>query len=240
MKFNNKKVFITGSSKGIGLSIAQNFKEAGAYVIGSSRDSQNSVLNQDIFDDYFIADFSNDSDIYNCTDFLKKVKPDILINNVGVNKISKFVDIKSDDFSRIHKVNLYTPMLLSQSVIPHMRDNGWGRILSISSIWGKIGKEYRAAYSSSKFGLDGLTLSIALEHAKDGIIANSISPGFTDTELTRKILDEKQIAELQTIIPMKRMAETQEISELVLWLCSDKNTYVTGQNIAIDGGFSRS
>ena len=238
MNFNKKKVFITGSSEGIGLSIAEKFKDLGAIVIGASRGKYRS--GNQIFDDYFIADFERDDDINGCVDFLKKIQPDILINNVGINKISKFTEIKTEDFLKIQKINLLTPFLLSQAVIPSMKKKGWGRILSITSIWGKVGKEYRASYSSSKFGLDGLTLAIALEHAKDGIIANCLAPGFTDTKLTRSILDEKQISNLNEIIPMKRMAETDEISEFAAWLCSSNNTYVTGQNISIDGGFSRS
>ena len=238
MDFNKKKVFITGSSRGIGLSIAKKFKNSRAIVIGSSRNRES--ISDEIFDDYFIADFQNDECIEECAAFIKKIKPDILINNVGINKISKFTDINSEDFLKIQKVNLYTPFLLTQAAVPHMIKNNWGRILSITSIWGKVGKEHRASYSSSKFGLDGLTLAIALEHAKYGIIANSLAPGFTDTDLTRKTLNDEQISNLSNIIPIKRMAETDEISEFALWLCSEKNTYITGQNISIDGGFSRS
>ena len=120
-----------------------------------------------------------------------------------------------------------------------MKKKGWGRILNISSIWGIIGKEYRASYMASKFAIDGITLAIAAEYSKDGILANCLSPGFTDTQLTRNILGRDRINQLSEHIPIKRMAKTNEIAELALWLCSEKNSYVSGQNIPIDGGFSR-
>jgi len=115
----------------------------------------------------------------------------------------------------------------------------WGRIVNISSIWGKIGKEYRASYAASKFALDGITLSIAAEHSQDGIIANCVAPGFTDTELTRRVLGDEGIAELLAKVPLRRMASIEEIASFVTWLGSNENTYISGQNIAIDGGFSR-
>ncbi len=120
-----------------------------------------------------------------------------------------------------------------------MKEKNWGRIVNIASIWGKISKEYRAPYSASKFGLDGMTLALAAEVSSDGILANCVAPGFIDTELTRKILGERQLAELTSLVPVRRLGTTDEIAEFVVWLASPANTYITGQNIAIDGGFVR-
>ena len=120
-----------------------------------------------------------------------------------------------------------------------MKNNGWGRIVNISSIWGKISKEYRASYSASKFALDGLTVALAIEHSVDGIIANCIAPGFTDTKLTQNILGEEGIQQITSAIPIQRLASVEEIAQFVLWLSSSENTYITGQNILIDGGFTR-
>ena len=147
--------------------------------------------------------------------------------------------IKVEEFNNIHKVNLITPLLLCQAVIPDMKKNNWGRIVNISSIWGKITKQYRASYSSSKFGLDGMTVALAAEVASMGILANSVGPGFIDTELTRRILGEKGISEIKNTIPIKRLGSPREVASLVSWLVSEENTYVSGQNIMIDGGFSR-
>ena len=120
-----------------------------------------------------------------------------------------------------------------------MKKKRWGRIINVSSIWGKIGKEYRASYMASKFALDGMTLAISSEHAKDGILANCISPGFTNTELTQKNLGTKGIKKMISKVPIGRIAKPSEIAEIIFWLASKNNSYVTGQNIAIDGGFTR-
>jgi 3-oxoacyl-[acyl-carrier protein] reductase len=162
-----------------------------------------------------------------------------LINNAGINKIGEFASIDIDDFDQIIKVNLRAPFLLCQSVIPNMKANQWGRIVNITSIFGHITKECRAPYSSSKFALDGMTAALAAEVSEYGILANSVGPGFIDTDLTRNVLGEKGILELKNKIPMKRLGHTKEIASLVSWLVSEENTYMAGQNIIIDGGFSR-
>jgi 3-oxoacyl-[acyl-carrier protein] reductase len=120
-----------------------------------------------------------------------------------------------------------------------MENEKWGRIVNLTSIFGNITKEYRAAYSSSKFGLDGMTAALAAELSEKGILANSVGPGVIDTELTRDVLGESGISELKGRIPMKRLGQASEIASLVSWLVSDENTYMTGQNLMIDGGFTR-
>ena len=120
-----------------------------------------------------------------------------------------------------------------------MKYHGWGRIVNISSVFSKVGKDSRAPYSSSKFALDGLTLSLAIEHAAAGILANCVSPGFVDTEMTQRILGADGIKDVLKSVPIGRLAQPSEIARLVLWLAGEENTYVTGQNIAIDGGFTR-
>ena len=135
-------------------------------------------------------------------------------------------------------MNLFAPFRLSQAAIPSMLDQNWGRIINISSIWGKISKEYRASYSASKFALDGVTLALAAEYSKNGILVNSVAPGFTDTELTRNVLGDNGIKKLAAGIPIGRIAKPEEIANLVVWLCSEENSYISGQNIIIDGGFT--
>ena len=162
-----------------------------------------------------------------------------VISPFCINKIGEFANIDIDDFDRILKVNLRTPFLLCQAVIPHMKGNSWGRIVNITSIFGNVTKEYRASYSSSKFGLDGMTVALASEVSGMGILANSVGPGFIDTDLTRSVLGEKGIAEVQRQIPIKRLGQVNEIASLVSWLVSNENSYISGQNIMIDGGFTR-
>lgn len=231
-----RKVVVTGASRGIGLAIANQFKALGAYVIGTRTSA---AVATDDCDEWIVADFSDADQVRECAEAVRKCAPDILINNAGINKIAPFVDIAPEDFLRLQQVNVFAPFLLCQAVIPEMKRRQWGRIVNISSIWGKIGKEYRASYSTSKFALDGMTLAIAAEHSQDGIFANCVAPGFTDTELTRRVLGDDGIRQLTATVPARRMASTEEIARFVVWLGGAENTYITGQNIAIDGGFTR-
>ena len=234
--FSSKTVFISGATRGIGQAISIALKSQGAKVIGSGTSANKSL---ECLDEYIQVDFSDVNQIYSCADRLRLIKPDILINNAGINVIAPFCEVVPEDFLRIQQVNVFAPFSLCQAVIPGMREKGWGRIVNISSIWGKISKEFRASYSASKLALDGMTLALAAECSAENILANCVAPGFTDTELTRGILDSNQINRLQMGIPLKRMANVDEIASFVVWLASPENTYITGQNIAVDGGFSR-
>jgi len=237
MRLANKKVFVSGATSGIGRAIAEAFRVEGAWVIGTG--TGESIGGGEVLNEYLRADFTDLGQIRACADFVRRAEPDVLVNNAGINKIAPFAEIALDDFLRIQQVNVVAPFLLSQAAITGMKRKGWGRIVVMSSIWGKISKEYRASYSASKFALDGLTLALAIEHGADGILANCVAPGFVDTDLTRRVLGEEQIQRLVSAVPVRRMAGVSEIARLVVWLRSPDNTYITGQNIAIDGGFSR-
>lgn len=230
-----KTVLVTGASRGIGQAIAQQFKNNNYNVIGTAT----SKKSLDYLDDCLVCDFTDELAIRKVCDQIKTIKVDILINNAGINKINSFLDIDPKDFRDIQLVNVYAPFLLAQSAIPNMLGQGWGRIVNISSVWGKISKAGRASYSTSKFGIDGLTLSIANEFAAQGILANCVSPGFIDTDMTRKNLGPKGIEQMLSNVPIGRLASIEEVANLVFFLGSDKNSYISGQNIAIDGGFTR-
>ena len=119
-----------------------------------------------------------------------------------------------------------------------MKKNKYGRIINVSSIWGTKTKEQRTSYTTSKAGLIGMTKTMSVELAKYNILVNSVSPGFTSTELTKSILSEGDIKQLSEQVPLGRFASVDEISKDVLFLCSDLNTYINGQDIKIDGGFT--
>lgn len=236
LRFDNKTVVVTGASRGIGRAIAEAFVAGGARVIGT----RTSAGEPDgICSEWIQADFHDMDQIESCAKAVGALEPHILINNAGINKIAPFVEIDPVDFLRIQQVNVLAPLRLCQAAIPAMQRRGWGRIVNISSIWGKLSKAQRGSYSASKFAIDGLTLALAAEHAADGILANSVAPGFVNTELTRAALSEADRLALAAQVPARRFAEPEEIAKLVVWLASEDNTYVTGQNIAADGGFSR-
>jgi len=242
MEFKNKNVLVTGGTNGIGEKIAHAFYTCGARVIvtGTNTEKINNINKNK--DSKFIAiqsDFTNSNFIENLSIQLNKYKTiDVLINNAGINKIDNFIETKDSDYKKIHSVNLYAPYQISKLVAKKMIANNFGRIINISSIFGKLSKEKRSLYSISKFGLHSLTVSLAAELSERGILTNTVSPGFINTDLTRKILSKKEMDNLAKTVPMGRFGDPEEIAEIVLFLASKKNTYITGQNIMVDGGFS--
>lgn len=233
-----RTVFVSGATRGIGRAIATAFRETGATVVGSGTHPER-TRNCSWLDQYVQADFADLNQLHECAALVRKLEPDVLINNAGINKIAPFSEIDPQDFLRIQQVNLFAPFMLCQAAVPAMRRKRWGRIVNVSSIWGKISKAQRASYSASKFALDGMTVALALELGNEGILANCVAPGVVDTDLTRTVLGEETRRRLIATIPVGRMATADEIAQLVVWLAGPQNTYVNGQNIAIDGGMTR-
>ena len=231
-----KTVLITGGSRGIGLEIAKKYNKLGYNVVTTS--TSNWVNKSFSPKEHIIVDFLNSIEMERFLKKIRKLSIDILINNAGVNKIDPFIKIKPHDFSIIQSVNVFAPFRICQMVLPNMISKKWGRIINISSIWGLKSKEFRGSYSSSKFAIDGMTKSLAIEHGKINILTNSVSPGFIDTELTRKVLSKKDIESLIKRVPCNRLGQPEEIASFVFWLGSEMNTFINGQNIPIDGGFT--
>jgi NAD(P)-dependent dehydrogenase (short-subunit alcohol dehydrogenase family) len=227
---------VTGGTRGIGSAIAARLARDGARVTvtGSNPDGASPAGCA-----YEAVDFSDRAATERYAATLTDRDLDILVNNAGINRIAPFENIAPDDFDRIHEVNLRAPFLLCRAVLPGMRQRRWGRIINIASIFGTISKEWRASYSASKFGLDGMTAALAAEVAAEGVLANCVSPGFIDTELTRRVLSEADRLALAERVPMKRFGMPHEIAALVAWLVGPENTYISGQNLVIDGGFTR-
>lgn len=246
LSFKNKTILITGGTRGIGFSIAELFLQGAAQVIitGTSESSITNAIvllknkNSNYKISGLVVDLSNDSSIDSFLRELENNKVDVLVNNAGVNKIALAHDVDISDFARIQKINVESPFKIIQKVIPGMIERKFGRIVSISSVFGKVSKSKRVSYSTSKFALHGLTKAISLDYAQCNILVNTVSPGFIDTELTHTILSEKDLNELISQVPMKRLGTGKDIAGAVMFLCSDMNTFITGQDIVVDGGFT--
>ena len=237
--FTNKTVLVTGGTRGIGASIVRHFENLNAEVIatGANKDQLHKSINRRV--KYHYLDLRNEKSISDFIEYISQLKKiDVLINNAGMNKIDPIEKIKDEDWHNIYNINLYGPFVLTREISKIMKKNKYGRIVNIASIFGVISREKRAAYSSTKSGLIGLTKATAHDLAKDNILVNSISPGFINTELTKNILGEKSMKEISSSIPLKRLGDPDEIAKLVLFLTSDQNTYITGENIIIDGGYT--
>ena len=135
-------------------------------------------------------------------------------------------------------INLIAPILLLKGFTPKMKEQRYGRIVNIGSIWSVVSKEGRCTYSASKNGIHGVTNTLAVELAPYNILVNTVCPGFTLTELTYKNNTEEQINSISEQIPMKRMAKPDEIAKVVYFLSCKDNTYLTGQKIVVDGGYT--
>ncbi len=235
-RLTGRSALVTGGTRGIGAAISARLLADGATVTMTGRRMEAKAPEGCI---YRAVDFKDRVAMERFAEEVENLDFDILVNNAGINKIGPFDKVAPADFDLIQQVNLRAPFLLCRAVLSGMRKKKWGRIVNISSIFGKISKELRGPYSASKFALDGLTVALAAEVAEEGILANCVAPGFIHTELTRTILGETGMTEIATSVPMKRLGTPEEVAAFVAWLVSPENTYLTGQNVAIDGGFTR-
>ena len=217
---NKKRVLLTGASKGIGKAIYEELKYD--FEIISPTRQELDLNSLDSINEYF--KYNNSFDI--------------LINNAGINIIKEIESIVDEDIQKINQVNLIAPLKLIQNCIKHMKNSNQGKIVNISSIWGIRSKEKRTLYSSTKFGIIGQTKALARELAEYNILINAICPGFTATDLTMQSLNKKELEDIVNQIPMRRMAEPKEIAKSVKFLISNDNTYITGQTLVIDGGYT--
>jgi len=161
----------------------------------------------------------------------------VLVNNAGVLRPTKVIDIPEDEWDWVVAVNLKGTFLCSQAVLPAMREAGWGRIVNFSSTAGKnISTVGGAHYTSAKAGILGFTRHLAKEEAGHGITVNAVCPGLIDTEMVRNTIDEIRARAYADSFPIQRMGEPREVAELVAFLASDRAAYITGASLDINGG----
>lgn len=223
ISFKGKLVLVTGGTRGIGKQVTEDLRALGAEVIPTGTSELN------LLDPNSISKFIKS---------IEHLSFDVCINNAGINEISSFCDTSDSSWEDILNVNLTGAYKVCKEVVRPMVTRGAGKIINIASIWSHKSRKGRAAYSASKFGLRGLTQAMAAEFAADGILVNSVSPGFTRTELTENILGEEGIREVEKTIPMGKLASPKDISNVIVFLASDYNTYISGQDIIVDGGFT--
>ncbi len=218
-----REVLITGGSRGIGRATVDKLSKEGFRVIAPSRNE---------------LDLASIHSVQAYLDQHPGLSPDILINNAGENIINPISEIKIEDWETMLTVNLSSAFLLLQAFAPKMAKKGWGRIVNISSCYGLVSRSGRAAYSASKAGLMGLTRTAAIEFGPHNVLVNALCPGFVETDMTRKNNTDEQILTLCSQTALKRLASPLEIAEFISFLVSEKNTFITGQSLSIDGGFT--
>ena len=217
-----KTALITGTSRGIGSSIKEILQNDEIKIISPSRNELDLSSSESI--NKFLSEISEDIDI--------------IVNNAGILKVGKAEEFSIKDFQDILQVNVLAPFQIISGIVGGMKRKKFGRIVNISSIWGEKSKSGRSIYSTSKAALNALTRSFAVEFAEHNILVNSIAPGYIETDMMKQYNSEKELDIIKNSIPMKRFGKKTEISELVKFLCSEKNSYITGQILTIDGGFA--
>lgn len=242
--FSGRVALVTGATRGIGKQIADDFVQWGAELLGTGTDGKTvECLNKQakalgVKKRYYCVDFTDHQSV---KVFLKEIEKrrriDICINNAGINRIDFLEDAKEKDFNDIVAVNLKGPYLLTRTVAKMMKKNRYGRIINMASIFGVVSKPQRSIYSMTKSGIIGFTKAVSNELAPYGVLVNAVSPGFILTDLTRKILSAAERKALTARIPVGRLGRPSDISGVVLFLASGVNSYITGKNIIVDGGF---
>ncbi|GHU41760.1 beta-ketoacyl-ACP reductase [Bacilli bacterium] len=240
MEITNKNVFITGSTRGIGLAIAHHFAAHGANIVLNGRSEITSELIGE-FDPYDVQVVGVSGDVSDAEDAKRMIQAatealgsvDVLINNAGITADKLMLKMTAEDFDRVLKINLTGAFNMTQAVLKPMTKARQGAIINMTSVVGLIGNVGQANYAASKAGLIGLTKSVAREVASRNIRVNAIAPGFIESDMTAVLSDKVKDA-MKAQIPMKRFGSTEEIATAALFVATQE--YITGQTIAIDGG----
>ncbi len=238
-----KRALVTGASRGLGLAAATALAQAGAEVCCVARNGEDlervarafaqrgwkvEVEVLDVLERKRVDSFLGSKSSF-----------DVLVNNAGTNTPQPFLEVEEEVYDGIMDLNLRAVFFLSQGVARGMRERGGGSIIHISSQMGRVGGEDRTAYCAAKHGVEGLTKAMALDLARYGIRVNTIAPTFVETVLTRSMLgSEEKRASVLARIPLGRLGEVEDIMGAVVFLASAASALVTGESIAVDGGWT--
>jgi len=236
---------VTGGGRGIGKGIAGKLAAAGADVIVGDIDMAQAQLTADELSRKNKKVMAAQIDVSREESVAELItraldefgNVDILINNAGIMFRTRLMDISVDEWERILQVNLTGPFLCTKAVIPVMKKNGFGRIVNISSSAGRsVSTLGGVHYTASKAGLLGLTRAVAKEVAPFGITVNAVCPGLIDTQMARETTTQEELENFLDSFPIKRLGSSEEIGDLVVFLCSENASYITGASVDINGG----
>jgi 3-oxoacyl-[acyl-carrier protein] reductase len=216
-------VLLTGGSGGIGSSIKTFLVESGHTVVAPISTE---------------LDLSDSRAVSNWLSNNSQIEFDVIVFCAGINNPKNLIEVEEEEYLRILQVNTNACREIFRTYIPGMKERKFGRLIAISSSYSTIAREGRSSYSMSKAALEALVRSAAIENAGLNVLANIVVPGFVETPLTSKNNSPSQIQKIIERIPVKRLGKPEEIAALVYYLVSESNSYITGQSIHIDGGFS--
>ena len=237
----DKIILITGANRGIGHNILKKIASCGYTVIGTSRSKDGADLITETLKDFkgkgIVMDVTNQESIDTS---VSQIKDDYgviygLVNNAGITNDNLLMRMSDEQWNTVIETNLTSLYRVTKSIVKDMMKARTGRIINIGSIVGMMGNAGQSNYSATKSGLLGFTKSLAREVSSRNINVNAISPGFIDTDMTRA-LSEEQIEALTKNIPLGRIASPDEVSSVVAFLLSDDSSYITGENINVNGG----
>ena len=229
-----KTVLVTGGVRGIGKSIALSFLKKGYRVaVTYSKDEENAAKARAAGLETYLCDVADETQVQNLFAALGGV--DILVNNAGIALVKQIQDVSYAEFERVFAVNVGGAFLCSREAAKGMIDRKNGLIVNVSSVWGEVGGSCESVYSAAKAALIGFTKALAKELGWSGIRVNTVSPGVIDTPMNARFSKEEMDA-LTEEIPMGRLGTGEDVAKAVLFL--EENSYITGADIPVNGGFS--
>lgn len=242
MRLQGKVAIITGAANGIGLEAARLFLKEGAKVAlvdydATTGEQRVAELQAEGEAAFYQVDVSNEAQVIEMVSMVKERfgKIDVLINNAGITKDNMLLKMSGEDFQKVMDVNVNGVFNCTQAVVPHMLENGKGKIINTSSVSGIYGNVGQTNYAASKAAVVGMTKSWAKEFGRKNINVNAVAPGFVETAMVETI-PEKMIQTMLQLVPLQRLGKPSDVANAYLYLASDESDYVNGTVLHVDGG----